>query len=129
MLRIYAGRNGRLATIENLGQLEGVGATWLDLLNASSEDIKGVEAHLGISIPTRDEMAEIELSDRLYNEDDAEFMTMTAVTEIESGDPVKAPITFILKGQSLVTVRHVESKPFIQYMSKMQRGKPVAIAL
>lgn len=122
MLRIYAGQNGRFTTIENFDQPEASGAVWLDLLNASNEDVKRVETYLKIAIPTRDEMAEIELSDRLYNEDDAEFMTMTAVADVEGDDPVKAPITFILKGQTLVTVRHVDSKPFIQYMAKVQRG-------
>jgi len=122
VLRIYAGQNGRLATIDTLDQPEAPGILWLDLLNASNEDVKRIESHLGISIPTRDEMAEIELSDRLYHEDGAEFMTMTTVTEIDSDHPVKAPVTFILKGQSLVTVRHMESKPFLQYMAKVQRG-------
>lgn len=122
MLRIYAGQNGRFTTIESLDQPEAAQAVWLDLLDASSEDVKRVETHLKIVIPTRDEMAEIELSDRLYNEDGAEFMTMTTITNVDGDDPIKSPITFILKGQTLVTVRHVDSKPFVQYIAKVQRG-------
>lgn len=127
MLRIYAGQNGHLAKIEDLGQPGDPKAIWpkaiwLDLLNGTNEEVKQVEAYLGVAIPTQDEMAEIELSDRLYSEDGAEFMTMTAVTDVDGDDPVKSPITFILKRQTLVTVRHVEPKPFLQFMSKTQRG-------
>ncbi|MGF7008086.1 magnesium transporter CorA family protein [Aminobacter sp. BE322] len=122
MLRIFAGQNGRLKTIPDFDDPEAASALWIDLLSASADEVRRLEAHLGIAIPTRDEMAEIELSDRLYNEDGAEFMTMTAVTEIESDDPLKAPITFILKGQTLVTVRHFDSKPFAHYIAKGLRG-------
>ncbi len=38
-----------------------------------------MEKALGLDLPTRDEMEEIELSARLYQEDGAEFMTMTAL--------------------------------------------------
>ena len=79
------------------------------------------EQQLGIEIPTRDEMQEIELSDRLYQEDGAEFMTMTAATELDGDNPIKVPVTFILKGATLVTVRHADPKPFHLYAARMQR--------
>ena len=94
---------------------------WFDLFNATQDETRSVENRLGIEIPTRDEMQEIELSDRLYQEDGAEFMTMTAATELESDNPVKVPITFILKGTTLVTVRHADPKPFQTYTARMQR--------
>lgn len=122
MLRIYSGRNGHLTPVENLKEPSAVGVLWLDLLNPTPEEVALVEAHLEIEIPTRDEMAEIELSDRLFNEDGAEFMTMTTVANVEGEDPVKTPLTFIIKGQTLVTVRHADPKPFISYTAKAQRG-------
>ncbi|RWX58450.1 magnesium transporter, partial [Mesorhizobium sp. M4B.F.Ca.ET.089.01.1.1] len=121
MLRIYTGQNGHLTAIDGLPEAEALGALWLDLLNPTVEEVKLVKAHLAIDIPTRDEMAEIELSDRLYHEDGAEFMTITAVANIEGEDPVKAPVTFVIKGQTLVTVRHAEPKPFLIYAAKAQR--------
>ncbi|MCR5860507.1 magnesium transporter CorA family protein [Mesorhizobium sp. J428] len=121
MLRIFTGRNGHLALAENFHEIEATGPIWLDLLNPDADEVKLVEAHLGIDIPTRDEMAEIEPSARLYDEDDAEFMTMTAVANIDSDDPVKAPVTFIVKGPTLVTVRHADPSPFRTYPLKFQR--------
>lgn len=121
MLRIYTGQNGHLTAIDGLPEAEALGALWLDLLNPTVEEVKLVKAHLALDILTRDEMAEIELSDRLYHEDGAEFMTITAVANIEGEDPVKAPVTFVIKGQTLVTVRHAEPKPFLIYAAKAQR--------
>ncbi|ANP85628.1 magnesium/cobalt transporter CorA [Rhizobium leguminosarum] len=94
---------------------------WHDLLNPIPEEDRSVERQLGIAIPTREEMEDIELSARLYQESGAEFMTMTALTGLDGDDPVKTPVTFILKGSSLVTVRYAEPKPFDVFQSRAQR--------
>eukprot|EP01032_Pedospumella_encystans_P035237 gene35237-39858_t len=79
---------------------------WFDLVNPEPREVRLVEEALGLALPTRDEMEEIELSARLYQEDGAEFMTMTALAGLDGDDPVKTPVTFILKGASLVTIRY-----------------------
>lgn len=125
MLRIHSRQGSSLAAVDGFPETadpEAPGMVWVDLLNPAAEEVKALEARLGIALPTRDEMAEIELSDRLYNEDGAEFMTMTVVANVEGDEPVKAPITFVLKGKTLVTVRHIELKPFSNYRSKAMRG-------
>ncbi len=48
---------------------------WFDLLSPTAEEDRAVEAVLGVSIPSREEMAEIEPSSRLYVENGARFMT------------------------------------------------------
>lgn len=128
MLRIYVGQNGHLTTVASLQEPGLPDALWLDLFNPSPEEVNLVEKHLGINIPTRDEMAEIELSDRLYHEDGAEFMTITAVANVESEDPAKTPVTFIIKNQALVTVRHADPKPFPIYAAKAQRSSTPSCA-
>ncbi|HHZ08996.1 MAG TPA: magnesium transporter CorA family protein [Rhizobiales bacterium] len=126
MLRIYTGQNGHLAAVGGVEDIGNANVLWLDLLSPSPDEVKLVEAQIGIEIPTRDEMAQIELSERLYSEDGAEFMTMTTVAQIESDDPVKVPISFILKGHTLVSVRYLDTKPFMTYASKAQRGSMVS---
>ncbi len=123
MLRIFKSQNNQLVPIDAAAELldGNPPVVWFDLFNATQDETRSVENRLGIEIPTRDEMQEIELSDRLYQEDGAEFMTMTAATELESDNPVKVPITFILKGTTLVTVRHADPKPFQTYTARMQR--------
>lgn len=94
---------------------------WYDLISPTTAESRQVEAALCISIPTRDEMEEIELSARLYQEDGAEFMTMTALTNLDAEEPIKTPVTFILKGATLVTVRHADPKPFSMFATRALR--------
>ncbi|HUH76456.1 MAG TPA: magnesium/cobalt transporter CorA [Devosia sp.] len=99
---------------------------WLDLLNPTLEEQAQVECLMGLVIPTQAEMEEIELSARLYNEDGAEFMTMTALAGLDTDDPSKAAITFILKGTTLITVRYADPKPFLAFLMRTQKPKSVA---
>ena len=101
MLHIYTHQAGRLVQVETLENAEA--SVWLDLLNPTAEEDLLVEKYLGISIPSREEMEEIELSSRLYHEEGAEFMTMTAIISLDGEQPAKTPVTFILKGATLVT--------------------------
>ena len=122
MLRIYSCQNNHLAVIDAIPEMSDITPiVWFDLFNPAQDETRIVEQQLGIEIPTRDEMQEIELSDRLYQEDGAEFMTMTAATELDGDNPIKVPVTFILKGSTLVTVRHADPKPFHLYAARMQR--------
>ncbi|AHK43112.1 MULTISPECIES: magnesium transporter CorA family protein [Ensifer] len=123
MLRIYKSQNSHLVLVDMLdGLASPTPVIWFDLLNPSVEETRLVEGQLGIEIPTRDEMQEIELSDRLYQEDGAQFMTMTAVAKLDSDYPVKVPVTFIVKGVTLVTVRHADPKPFQTYANRLQKA-------
>lgn len=123
MLRTYWHHAGHLVVIPSELYLEATSIpVWHDLINPTPEEDRSVEHQLGISIPTREEMEDIELSARLYQESGAEFMTMTALTGLDGDDPVKTPVTFILKGSSLVTVRYAEPKPFDMFLSRAQRS-------
>jgi magnesium transporter len=127
MLRAYARQVDRLAEIQVLEPNTPAAkpVVWLDLLNPTLDEDRLVEAMLGITIPSRAEMEEIELSARLYHEDGAVFMTMTALTNLDADEPVKTPVTFILKGPTLVTVRYAEPKPFLAYAARAMRPKGV----
>lgn len=123
MLRIYSGHGNQLTQVDSLPQPPAAApVVWFDLVDPTEDERQLVEAHLTVSLPTAAEMAEIELSDRLYHEEGAEFMTMTAVHGMDTDEPVKAPVTFVLKNRTLVTVRHVEPKPFLIYAARAQKG-------
>lgn len=127
MLRIYTRQAERLVPIPTPVEsataplFDPAAATWLDLLNPTPAEDRMVEACLGLSVPTMEEMQEIEPSARLYTEDSAEFMTLTAVTDLDTENPVKTPITFILKGNSLLTVRYADPRPFALFTTRVQK--------
>ncbi len=94
---------------------------WYDLLSPTTEEKHFAETQLGLDLPTREEMDEIELSSRLYYEDSAEFMTILVLVDVETGDPLKRSIAFILKDQALVTIRYAEPRPFLQFTSRLSK--------
>jgi magnesium transporter len=115
MLKAYVKRDNCLVPLAIDPNIEALGAdtaVWYDLFEPSVAEDKFVEACLGLSIPTRDEMQDIEPSARLYSEGGAEFMTITAIVNSETDTPVKTPITFILRNQQLVTLRYSQPRAF-----------------
>ena len=49
-------------------------------------------------------------------------LTMTALTNLDSDEPAKMPVTFILHGPTLVTVRYADAKPFSVFCHRALRG-------
>lgn len=125
MLQIFVREADHIVLSENnsLVHVEAaLPALWYDLIRPSSAERHHVEEALGISIPTRDEMEEIEPSARLYQESGAEIMTLTALTNLDGDGPVKTPVTFILKDRTLVTVRYADPKPFQMFVHRVLRS-------
>ena len=96
---------------------------WIDLLNPTADEGVAVGDFLGLKIPSQDEMQEIELSSRLYQEGGAEFMTMTALANLDGEEPIKTPVTFIVKAGTLVTVRWADPRPFQAYRQRAARQR------
>ena len=96
-------------------------AVWFDLVNPSRSEELAVEILLGLQLPTREEMAEIEVSSRLYEEDRAVFMTASLITGADTDTPVLEPVTFVLAGERLVTIRYVEPRAFSAYIAQLGR--------
>ena len=56
---------------------------WIDLLNPTADEEDAVEKALGLDVPTRAEMREIEVSNRFYAEGGAHFMTALLMQAVE----------------------------------------------
>jgi magnesium transporter len=100
------------------------GAVWLDLVNPAPGEDKLIERRLGIAVPTREEMQEIEVSSRLYTEHHARFMTATLMCNSDTAVPRTTAVTFILAKQRLVTVRYDDPRPFMITSNKLTRTCP-----
>jgi magnesium transporter len=124
MLNVFvADRRGCLSKLEagSHGPLPAA-AVWLDLLAPTGEEEHRVEALLGVEVPTREEMQEIEASSRLYEENGALYMTTTVVARADSEHPETTAISFILAGDRLVTVRYAEPQSFALFATRCQRS-------
>ena len=103
-------------------------AVWIDLVSPTVQEDKLVEQLLGIAVPTREEMQEIEVSSRLYVENGARYMTATLMCQSDTAVPKTTPVTFILSSHRLATVRYDEPRPFAIVEHKLARACPAKVA-
>jgi len=120
MNQAYLLQNGRLLETADLAA-----AVWVDLLSPTREEEISLEKILGIELPTREDMEEIEISSRLYEEDGGIFMTAQLPAYTEEENTTMGPVTFVLIGGKLVTIRYHDPKSFDLFASRAARS-PIA---
>jgi magnesium transporter len=80
-----------------------------------------VQAALGVALPTRDEMREIEPSSRLYVEGEASYMTAQVLSRADEPNPMSEPLTFVLTRRALITLRYTDPRPISSYAGRICR--------
>jgi magnesium transporter len=121
MLTVYLAEEGRLRPSEG-GAVDAPEASWIDLFSPTAEEAERVARVLGIALPTREDMEEIEISSRLYLDSGAAFMTATLPSATHSDDLELAPVTFVLTRERLVTIRYHAPRPFKVVPAHANRG-------
>src|ERR1700719_1863673 len=97
-------------------------AVWIDMVTPTADEDHAVEGLVGIAVPTREDMQEIEISSRLYAENGARYMTASLMCAADTETPRMSPVTFILSDHRLVTVRYDVPKPFALVEHKLARS-------
>lgn len=120
MITLYDTAGNHLSKREGVTHV-GAETIWIDLLNPTEEEETDIEKALGLDVPTRAEMREIEASNRFYSEDGAHFMTAFVLHALDKETVVTSNITFILAGKRLITVRYGEPRAFTIYSDKVCR--------
>jgi len=119
MLIAY-GRDGhRLTRLPTAAGIEG--AVWVDLFQPTPAQVELMAAQ-GISVPNLADMEEIEISNRLYREDQADYMTAVLPGATPDRGQIAAPVTFILTPDRLITVRHHAPRPFETFADRAERS-------
>jgi magnesium transporter len=93
---------------------------WIDLFDPTPAEIIQIETLIGITLPTRAEMKEIETSSRLYEDKGAYVMTMTYIAHALEENPESTQMTFILKKDTLITLRYAQSKLMNHFMARLE---------
>jgi magnesium transporter len=83
---------------------------WIDLLDPSPEQVERASREMGVQVPRREALQEIESSSRLRCDGHALYLSMPLATRDGSGWQQAAPLGFIFSPQILVTVRYGELK-------------------
>jgi magnesium transporter len=123
MLTTYTVENGHLAVRDHDRDAEALRrAVWIDLLQPSREEEHAVQSALGLEVPTREEMQEIESSSRLYREDDNLVLTANFLYGADTGEFNSTPISFVLTANALITVRYATPKAFPVFTARCQKS-------
>lgn len=127
MITAYVRNGGSLTSQEvTPGRRVPEDAVWIDLLAPTRQEEAVLEREMSVQLPSREDMREIEVSSRLYQENGALFMTASLLTQADTGTPEIDPVTFILVGQRLITIRFAQSFPFQVFAAQVQRLAEVA---
>ena len=121
MIRLLLPGASRLQTAETSADLP-ADVLWIDLFNPGREEEKRVESLLGIDIPTREEMREIEESSRLYRCGEALHITVRVLFGLDTERPRTRAITFVLTPRCLVTVRYIDPHAFRHFDERLTRA-------
>jgi magnesium transporter len=122
MLRTYQPQDGGLksVSIAEDGTIPPE-SLWVDLLNPTSEERKQVDRFLGMELPTRADMEEIEISSRLYQEEGGTFMTALILHNADTDKFSADVVTFVLAHDRLVTIRYIDPQPFRTFVARCER--------
>jgi magnesium transporter len=96
-------------------------SVWVDVFNPTAQEREAVRVLAGVEAPSKDDMDEIEISSRLYQEDNAVFMTALVLSNTETVEPECQGVSFILAGDRLLTVRYSEPQPFNTFANRAER--------
>jgi len=123
MMKTYLPRNGGLRIIPDADSAAvPPEALWIDLYDPSPEERQAVNNALGIDLPTRADMEEIEVSSRLFAEHGALYMTALVLANSGTENPVAGVVTFALVRNTLITIRYTEPQPFRTFEARCRRG-------
>ncbi|HWA88936.1 MAG TPA: magnesium/cobalt transporter CorA [Rhizomicrobium sp.] len=127
MLKTYQLQNGGLKGTEVLeGAPIASESLWIDLINPTVAERGAVNSLLGMEMPTRADMEEIEVSSRLYTEDGGVFMTALVLSNADSDRPVADVVTFVLARDKLITIRYIDPQPFRTFAARCERSMVAA---
>jgi magnesium transporter len=112
----------KLITNENPSDM--VDAIWVDVFAPSKEEESILEKMLNIEIPTREEMREIEVSNRLYMEKDAIYLTANILSKSDTPEPKIDAITLIITKEKLITIRYMEATIFSLFICHLAKLTP-----
>ncbi|RCS23311.1 magnesium transporter CorA [Phyllobacterium salinisoli] len=122
MIRIYCLQNDHLIPVEVLpGAALPENALWIDLFKPTAEEDNLVEKWVGADIPTDADMAEIEESSRFYMENGVQYLTAPILYTVDKDHRMNAPVSFVLVGKRLVTVRYTEPKSIDLYAERAMK--------
>ncbi len=114
--------NGRVTPMDtDLGFVD-ADTIWIDCLSPTDAELARLDALMGFEVPNRHDITEIELSSRLYREDDGTLvMIANLLPKLEHSVTPPRPAAFILREKVLLTIRYCEFFSFERVRQRLPR--------
>lgn len=96
-------------------------AVWVDLVTPTHEEKAQAEAVMGLPLPTREQIAEIEDSSRLRQTQGAVHMTVLVLALAETRAVRLTPVRFVVAGGRLATIHYMDAQPFLTFRRRTVR--------
>jgi magnesium transporter len=121
MISAFACDSQRLQRMTDVSVEALRGAAWIDLLDATLEEVGRVQTATGLVMPSQEAVSEIESSSRLSSRNNALYLTMPLVRLSDQG-PRGVSAGFVLMPERLVTIRFAPNRIFDTYAEQLPRG-------
>ena len=121
MITIFQNQNDTILA-SNIGHNDPVpdNAVWIDLEYPTPEEELSLKEHLGICIPSREEVWKNHVLNRLYTENGVSYMTAALINKVNTPYPQTSAVIFILTAKQLVTIRHISPTSFKNFIYRIQ---------
>lgn len=96
-------------------------AIWIDLNDPTAEEAQRVEAAIGLRVPSRKALSEVENSSRLRRLKDGLSLSTPMIT-FDKVDSLLKPLGFVLTRDRLVTVRFHDLRAFAEVKQRISEG-------
>lgn len=122
MIKIFYRKDGKIESCQSETELAVISkdaVLWIDLLQPSGDQKRAVEAYLGTEIQSRAEAEEIESSSRFSEEDGVIFANTNFLSPADD-QMLMDPVSFIVVGGILTTVREIPLRSIDTLQLKVQ---------
>jgi len=121
MINAFACDDGLLRRLADVSVVALRHAVWIDLLDATQDEIELVQSTTSLMVPTEAAVSEIETSSRLASRNGALYLTMPLIRPADDG-PRGVSAGFILSREQLISVRFAPNRVFDTYAEQLPRG-------
>lgn len=121
MLHFYSAKNGSVAVSDLRPESLDNQIFWYDLLEPTRDEELYIEKSLGIDIPTKEEIKDIEGSARLYTEGETVYATAAFPVVNDEGFIDLVDTNFVICKTQIITVRYQLTRVITPYAQKLLR--------
>ena len=122
MIKIFYRLGQDIAISQSQTEFAAIGkenVLWIDLLDPTGDEKRAVESYLGTEIQSKAEAEEIESSSRFSEEGKIVFANTNFLSPADD-EMLMDPVSFIMSGKILTTLREIPLRSFTTIQNKMQ---------